>query len=90
MPQAVIPFKLNPQSFVISMLVIMVVVRLVFVVLDVIWRWAWWLKRMKAWMKSMHVDGVVHRFSMSEYASHLTLRRDCKNPDTATYGIEMV
>lgn len=39
MPQAVIPFKLNPKSFVIAIFVIMATVRLLFVVFGALLRW---------------------------------------------------
>jgi hypothetical protein len=81
MPQAVIPFKLDSKSFIVTTFTIMVVVRLLFVVIRALLRQPWWWKKITAWMKKLQLDEMAH--------SRLALRRGRIYPDRSTDDIEM-
>lgn len=64
MPQAVIPFKLDSKSFIISILVIMGVIKLAFVILCAMPSRTWWLKRVRVGLKILHLDDLSQRLSI--------------------------
>jgi len=64
MPQAVIPFKLNFKSFIISLFVIMAVVRLLFTLLGALLKRSWLWRKALAWKKAVQLEDMSQCFPM--------------------------
>jgi hypothetical protein len=89
MPDEVIPFKLNFKSFIISILVIMVMLRLLFVVQDVLLHRSWWWKRVTSLVKTGQWDEMAQRLLTNIYNSVPLRRRGRTFAERTTDGVEM-
>ena len=87
MPQAVVPFKLNFKSFIISIFVFIAVVRLVFLILDALIRHPSWWKQ-AACMPIVQLGKLAHRLVAAVLYKWTALRRGNKGPETAS-DVEM-
>lgn len=92
MPEAVIPFQPNFKSFIITIFVMMIVVRLLFVILGGLSRQPWRWRRFSAWIKTAQLDGIRAPWinSAVNYASDiLSLARGRNHSTAMVEGIEM-
>jgi len=88
MPQAVIPFKQDPKSFILAILVIMVLVRLLFVLISALPRRPWWWNKITTWMRMMHrTEGANRRRVMNNYRRSLIWNGD-RSPERTTDLVE--
>lgn len=82
--QSVVPFRLTPKSFTITVFVIMIMVRLLFVVLGYFLRW--W-KRLDLSMSGLILDKAAVCLSTAAQVAWSTARRRRSHSDDIEIGV---
>jgi len=90
MPQAVVPFKLGPKSFVITIVVIVSIIKLAFLILCSIpcGSW-WWEKKIKTWLRIVHFNQPSRLPSGIENGNSVTARSGRIRAESTTQDLEM-